>query len=240
MSNQNPKDILGGPLPPELGGPASLHDAIQDGKAAIVDFLKSNVPPCDHKEIDEELKKPFPLDKQKNKKLKQAQPKRKGKYLTARERRDLNLAKIPRQGLKYEDFKELHNLWKGYIREVLGLDQIRDDNDKSRVNDGHFPVVLEEQLQLRVCRSDFHGALMKVTKSLNSSLLGAQGIVIMETKNALRLIDKKNVVSTIPKAGCSFTFAIDGYVMTLEGSAMCVRPSERAVKKWKNKPIFNF
>ena len=49
---------------------------------------------------------------------------------------------------------------------------------------GRMPAVLDENLQLKICRADMHGCLMKVTRALNSCLIGIQG-------NLLRDIDKK-------------------------------------------------
>ena len=51
---------------------------------------------------------------------------------------------------------------------------------------GRMPAVLDENLQLKICRADMHGCLMKVTRALNSCLIGIQG-------NLLRNIDKKTV-----------------------------------------------
>jgi hypothetical protein len=53
---------------------------------------------------------------------------RKGKYLTAFERRKLGLNKLPKTGLVYDDFRELHQLWQGYIAELLpGTDFMKPD-----------------------------------------------------------------------------------------------------------------
>ena len=235
----------GGPLPPELGGEDYENHgrATMDGEKSIREFLQTHIPPSDQKEIDEELRKPLPIQKDKKKELKQPQPRKKAKYLTSRERRDLGLYKLPRKSkdLKYKDMKPLHKLWQGYVSEVLGLDHSREEESPQAINSGHFNAVLDEQLQLRLCRCDFHGALIKVTKSSNPSLLGMQGIVVMETKNAFLLLDKRNIVKNIPKCGCSFTFVVANfYLVTIEGKSICMRPSDRAVKKWKNKPAFNF
>ena len=61
-------------------------------------FLQKNLPRSDHKEIGDELRKTFPLYKQKGGKIKKPQPKRKGKYLTSLERRNLGLNRLPKSG----------------------------------------------------------------------------------------------------------------------------------------------
>ena len=61
-------------------------------------FLQQHLPRSDHKEIGDELRKTYPLYKQKGGKIKKPQPKRKGKYLTSHERRQLGLNRLPKSG----------------------------------------------------------------------------------------------------------------------------------------------
>ena len=65
---------------------------------------------------------------------------------------------------------------------------------------GRMPAVLDENLQLKICRADMHGCLMKVTRALNSCLIGIQGIVVMETRHTFQIIDKKNILRNVPKS----------------------------------------
>ena len=65
-----------------------------------------------------------PLSKQLKKKIKQPQPTRKGKYLTAREKKDLGLSKLDKDGLRFETFKKLHYLWLDYMREIIDFAKI--------------------------------------------------------------------------------------------------------------------
>jgi hypothetical protein len=71
-------------LPPAFGG--STNPEEENKVEKVKEFLRKHVPKSDQKEIDEEFKKNVPLSKQLKKKIKQAQPTRKGKYLTAREK----------------------------------------------------------------------------------------------------------------------------------------------------------
>ena len=61
----------------------------------------------------------------------------------------------------------------------------------------------------------------------------------METRNTLQLLTDANVIKIIPKAGTSFSFCLDNHLFTVGGSNFCLKPSERAVKKWKNKPPYD-
>ena len=67
-------------------------------ESELASFLKQHLPRSDHNEIEGELKKTFPLYKQKGGKIKKPQPKRKGKYLTSHERRQLGLNRLPKSG----------------------------------------------------------------------------------------------------------------------------------------------
>ena len=66
-----------------------------------------------------------------------------------------------------------------------------------------------------------------------------QGFVVMETRNTLQLLTDKNLIKIIPKSGTSFSFSLDNHLFTVGGSNFCIKPSERAVKKWKNKPPYD-
>ena len=88
------------------------NESVSNDNLEVVSFLKKYLPRSDHKEIDGELKKTYALHKQKGGKIKKPQPKRKGKYLTSRERRALNLNRLPRTGgLKVNMHSLLHYLY---------------------------------------------------------------------------------------------------------------------------------
>lgn len=216
-----------------------------ESESGVIGFLKTYLPTSDHKEIKGELKKTYPLHKQKGGKIKTPQSKRKGKYLTAHERRKLGLNRLPKSGgLKYCDCLELNQMWEGYMRDVLGWKDQSPNAiipNKSR-NENKSDKILnigDEQFRMRICRADFHGALVKITKSRVPSQIGVQGYVVMETRNTLQLLTDKDLIKIIPKSGTSFSFALDNHLFTVGGSNFCIKPSERAVKKWKNKPPYD-
>ena len=115
-------DKLFTPLPPALGGSSNPEE--ENTAEKVKEFLKKHVPKCDQNEIDEEFKKNVPLAKQQKKKIAQPKKTRKGKYLTAREKRDLGLCKLEKDGLKFETFKKLHYLWLDYMREIIDFGKI--------------------------------------------------------------------------------------------------------------------
>ena len=82
--------------PNRITGNSKLEGGDKDSRLAS--FLKQQLPRSDRKEVEGELKKTFPLHKQKGGKIKKPQPRRKGKYLTAHERRKLGLNRLPKSG----------------------------------------------------------------------------------------------------------------------------------------------
>lgn len=194
-------------------------------------LLENRLPPGDKKEINGEFRKTLVLSYQKPK-LTKSKPVRKTKRpLTAREKRDLGLYRLPRKGLKYSSFESLHQLWLGYMTELLDLATLEAG--------GWSPNLCEEtrqlQLQMRVCRADLTGALVTLASAACPSMVGVSGLVVMETKNTLQIIMKDNKLRLIPKSGSSFSFQVGGYNFTLPGSSIASKPAERITKKLKNK-----
>ena len=70
-------------------------------------------------------------------------------------------------------------MWEGYMRDLLGWrDQPpKEANpiDKSKhQHPGKILNIGDEQFRMRICRADFHGALVKITKSRVPSQIGVQ------------------------------------------------------------------
>ena len=230
-----PEHLTGQPVENSgLSGPSGQ----KSGPEIVKEFLKQHVPKSDQKEIDEVFAKNLPLATQQKRKITQPQPRKKNKYLTAREKRDLKLSKLDRNGLKYEHFKKLHFLWRDYMNEIIDFEKLEKSENFDPKSE-RIPAILDENLQLKICRADFHGCNLKVSKAKNSCLVGLQGIVVMETRHTFQLIDKKSVLRNIPKNGTSFTFLLNGHVITIQGSSFICKPSDRAVKKWKRKQTFD-
>ena len=193
------------------------NESVSNDNLEVVSFLKKYLPRSDHKEIDGELKKTFALHKQKGGKIKKPQPKRKGKYLTSRERRALNLNRLPRSGglkviicdllnylytysalhliviiendrvlfsvfylFQYSQYSEVNAMWQDYMRDLLGWKDLQSappqemSQSRTQPNSKKLINVGDEQFRMRICRADYHGALVKITKSNVQSQLGLQ------------------------------------------------------------------
>jgi len=200
------------------------------------DFFAKKLPPGDRKEVAGEFKKTLVLAAQRPKKGKGTPVRKSKKQLTAKERRNLGLFRLPKRGLQYSSFLPLHNLWTGYMKELLDLEGLEATGWKPCLNEEPRQM----QLQTRLCRADLHGAMVKVAAATCPSHKEVQGLVVMETKNTLQILGKDNTLRVIPKLGSSFTFVVEGYLFTIPGASIDSKPAERATKKLKNKVPLDF
>lgn len=123
------------------------------------------------------------------------------KVLSATERRKRGLYNIPRSGQKYELFEPLHNLWLGYIREILG----------NEVYTGG------EGAAAKLASADFHGAGVEVVRSGCVSRVGIKGIVVKDSRFVFEIITKKNNLKLVPKEGTVFRFEVPVVAPKKEG-----------------------
>jgi len=202
------------------------------------DFFEARIPQSDKKEVTEELKRTLVLSVQKKKPKHNTEKKVRDskKYLTSRERRDLHVHRLPKKGFKYEMFKPLRDQWKDYMKGLLDLKMVE--------GQGWSPGIREDprqdSLQMKICRADLHGALVKITMASNPNHVGIEGIIALETRHTVQIISKDNKVRIFPKKGSSFTFKIADYVFTLPGSSIDSKPGERITKKLKQRVPFHF
>ena len=223
---------LYGPLP-ESKVLAKSQVKSDENNETMKEFIRGHLPASDQKEIDGEMKKSMPLRNVKDaKKIKGVPPKRQRKTLNAREKREMHLFKLPKKGMKFADYRPLHDLWKGYMGELIDWSRFKSDPDTRPGGD--------EGMQTQLCRADFHGAYFKVTRASNPGLMGVEGYVLMETKNTLQILGKDNVLKTVPKSGSTFSYQYGGHLIQISGSTMCMKPAERNVKKWKLRLPYKF
>ncbi|KAK5658255.1 hypothetical protein OQA88_2230 [Cercophora sp. LCS_1] len=160
----------------------------------------------------------------------------KPKPLSAAERRRRGLYDVPREGQKYALFEPLHNLWLGYIHEVLG----------NEIYTGG------EGAAAKLTSADFHGAELEVVRSVCVSRVGIKGIVIKDSKFAFEVITRKNKVKLVPKEGTVFRFEVPpptkgdqqpqaakqdqlkSMVVELHGEQFQFRSADRASKKFRS------
>lgn len=91
---------------------------------------------------------------------------------------------LPRLGLSFADLIPVHNLWLQYMENVLG------DHLGKPLPAVHDPGY--ENFSLLLMKADYNGAKVKVVRSKCSSLIGKSGILAMETKETLRILQENN------------------------------------------------
>ncbi|KAJ6078857.1 hypothetical protein N7467_008610 [Penicillium canescens] len=163
--------------------------------------------------------------------------------LSAREKRTSGLHDLPKEECKYAIFKGLHELWVGYMHEILDL--------KPGAHPGPVSALVHGS---KLVSADYHGAEVEVVRSSCSGRVGVRGIVVRDTKFTFVLVTERDEMKTIPKEQTIFRFTVplpisskgeqdqqkesgaDGakpLVFELHGSQFENRPVDRANKKFK-------
>ncbi|OJI96180.1 hypothetical protein ASPVEDRAFT_120992 [Aspergillus versicolor CBS 583.65] len=168
----------------------------------------------------------------------------KPKPLSAREKRESGVYKLPEEECKYETFKGLNQMWAEYMREILDL------------GSGSGKLVTALSHGSKLVSADFHGAEMEVVRSKCSGRVGLKGIVVRDTKFTFVIVTERDEVKNIPKEQTVFRFCVplpdanatgemnpenaadraeEGktLVFELHGSQFQNRPVDRANKKFK-------
>lgn len=136
--------------------------------------------------------------------LRKRKKKLKPKPLSAREKRALCIYEIPKTEQKYAIYEPLHQMWTGYIHEVLG--------------ENCTPV--DSGAVAKLVSADFHGAELEVVRSRCVSRIGLKGIVVRDSKFVFQIITRNDVLKVIPKEHTVFKFELPppGQVGLVEGA----------------------
>ncbi|ORX40391.1 RNase P/MRP, p29 subunit [Piromyces finnis] len=168
----------------------------------------------------------FPLsDQQKEQKTREKREKkllkRAGKkhLMSRRERKKSGMWEIPMEARKFDLYISLHQLWKQYMKELLG-----------EISTTNYSLIYSKLL-----KADFHGSIITVVQSKCPSYIGKSGIVLKETENTFNIITKSNRLLIIPKAHSVFTINYDKLLFNIYGDNFKVRTGERISKKFKKK-----
>lgn len=120
----------------------------------------------------------------------------------------------------YQNYLFMNRLWNEYITELCK------------------DVQTDENRLQRLITADYHGAIIRVVKSKNSSLVGKEGIVIQETKNVFVIVEKsRQKRCTILKKLCLFSIDVpcrdksEYQTIFLSGPAISLRPEQRGQKR---------
>lgn len=135
---------------------------------------------------------------------------------------DLSLLTLPREGSKYEEFRDLHKLWKSHV--------------KSQFTSLPSELSLSSQsdFQRVISKMEFQGSKMEVIASKCPTLVNHSGIVLLETRETFKIISKDDQIRTIPKRESVFFLKIGNLNVKIFGKHITIRPAERSIKKIKN------
>ncbi|KAJ4355341.1 hypothetical protein N0V95_003016 [Ascochyta clinopodiicola] len=156
--------------------------------------------------------------------------------LSAAQKRKLGLNEIPKEQQKYAIYEPLHNLWVGYMREILGLSAEGSANAKVYVTPNSAGQMLAS--------ADMHGAVLSVVRSRCVSRVGLEGIVVRDTRYTFEIVTRGNTVKSVPKEHTVFRFEIpvpceDGaevprpLVFEIFGEQFQTRAPDRANRKFR-------
>lgn len=106
----------------------------------------------------------------------------KPKPLSAKEKRMLGIYDIPKEDQKYEVFVPLHQLWVGYMWEILDI------------KEGKPAYVDAQSVGPKLASADYHGAELEVVRSRCVGRVGCKGIVVKDTKFTFEMVTKHNVL----------------------------------------------
>lgn len=139
------------------------------------------------------------------------------KKMSAREKKQLQIFRVPRCAISYAAFERLHQLWLKYMEDILG-------DDCRRGSKG---------LGEKLLKADLHGCQLEVSRSSSPQYVGQCGLVMQETQETFKLVTRENRMIVIPKRGNVFVFQLFGKNITIYGNQFCYRASERVVRKFK-------
>ncbi|CAI4289395.1 AKH_1a_G0004480.mRNA.1.CDS.1 [Saccharomyces cerevisiae] len=134
---------------------------------------------------------------------------------------------------QYVDFVPMYKeLWVNYIKELLNITK------NLKTFNGSLAL-------LKLSMADYNGALLRVTKSKNKTLIGLQGIVIWDSQKFFIMIVKGNIIDEIkciPKKGTVFQFEIpisddddSALRYSILGDRFKYRSVDRAGRKFKSR-----
>lgn len=213
---------------PDIGNP----------NAYLEKLLRKELPPHDAQNLSKDLLWQFLLEKHQSLQKKKKPIRKKKTFLTRKERKELNILKLPKSDWDYNSLESIRKLWRQYMKQNLDLaGPAPSCSDKDWTN---FATIL--------ARSELIGSEIKVVRSKCPSHVGLTGTVVLETKMTFQIVTpmsqfKSNFfalpllqianfcVVVIPKNSSVFEFFLDTIKFTVFGKHIMTKPSERSVKK---------
>ena len=110
------------------------------------------------------------------------------KPLSAKEKRITGVYDVPNSAREYSLYVPLHQMWLGYMAEILGLEE------------GKSIFVTAQSKGSILAGADYHGAELTVVRSRCAGLVGLTGIVVRDTKFTFQMITAKDELKSKGRA----------------------------------------
>ncbi|GHJ87939.1 hypothetical protein NliqN6_4341 [Naganishia liquefaciens] len=136
--------------------------------------------------------------------------------------------------IRYDHLVPLHYMYLSYLSEMLPLPAYPKQPLADLKLHASAPGKLAnglatEQLSSRLVKADFTGAVIRVKRSKNASLIGLEGIVAVETAETFKIVTVENVVKIVPKSHALFTITFPAYAFpTLPNAPSASQPATPA------------
>lgn len=82
-------------------------------------------------------------------------------------------------------------------------------------------------------KADYHGCIIKVSKSKIVHLIGVEGIIVEESECSFVIVTRQDAVIRLLKEPSEFCFTVSSNLYTIYGRHMVMKPWERISKKIK-------
>ncbi|XP_012082294.1 ribonuclease P protein subunit p29 isoform X2 [Jatropha curcas] len=130
--------------------------------------------------------------------------KRSKKHMSMKQHKKCGSFYLPQDLQKFDVFKPMHEMWKGYMTQLLK-------------NNGR------NQLAQCLLSADLHGAIILVADCKIVSFTGVSGIMIRETAETFGIITQDDKFRVVPKKYSIFIFQVDCWKITLQGDKLTSR-----------------
>ncbi|XP_024980588.1 uncharacterized protein LOC112517402 [Cynara cardunculus var. scolymus] len=134
----------------------------------------------------------------------QSHSKRSTKHMSMKQHKKYGSLDLPQELHNFEIFKPMHEMWKGYIMQLL----------KS---------VGKSQMAQCLLGADLHGAVILVSHCKMAAFTGVSGIMIRETAETFGIITQANKFVVVLKKISVFMFQVDCWKITLHGDKLTSR-----------------
>ncbi|PON41726.1 Ribonuclease P/MRP, subunit p [Parasponia andersonii] len=134
----------------------------------------------------------------------QMHSRRSKKHISMKQHKKLGSLNLPQELHKFEKFRPMHEIWKGYATQLL----------KSSG---------KNQLAQCLLDADLHGAIILVAECKITNFTGVSGIMIRETAETFGIITQDDKFRVVPKKVSIFILQVDCWKVTLHGDKLTSR-----------------